>query len=103
MREEGQPAPPPVNDDWQKETTDQTPPPPRDPEAESSRPTPVERALADPVAAAFIAPRVALGSATQALNLLQKGELFGLAQSVIAQVPAEVSMFVQAGKGVLSM
>lgn len=58
-------------------------------------PTPLERIMADPLSAAIMGPRLALGGATQALDLLQKGELFGAASALAAAAPAEVSMLLQ--------
>lgn len=57
----------------------------------SRRRTPLERVANDPLTAFVMAPRVALGGATEALDLLQSGELFGVA----ARFPAELNTLMQ--------
>ena len=47
--------------------------------------------MKDPLAAAVMGPRLALGGATEALDLLQKGQLLG----VLAQAPGELNTLLQ--------
>ena len=47
--------------------------------------------MKDPLAAAVMGPRLALGGATEALDLLQKGQLLG----VLAQAPGELNTLMQ--------
>ena len=57
------------------------------PPAPPRRETPLERAVKDPLAAAIMAPRVALGG----LDLLSKGELFAIAAEEAGEVSALLS------------
>ena len=60
-------------------------------ESPPRRPSPLERIMKDPLAAAVMGPRLALGGATEALDLLQKGQLLG----VLAQAPGELNTLMQ--------
>ena len=60
-------------------------------ESPPRRPSPLERIMKDPLAAAVMGPRLALGGATEALDLLQKGQLLG----VLAQAPGELNTLLQ--------
>ena len=60
-------------------------------ESPPRRPSPLERVMKDPLAAAVMGPRLALGGATEALDLLQKGQLLG----VLAQAPGELNTLLQ--------
>ena len=53
--------------------------------------------MKDPFSAAILAPRLALGGATQALDMLQRGELFGAASEMASAAPNQMSMLLQAG------
>jgi hypothetical protein len=63
--------------------------------ASTPKSTPLERIMRDPLSAAIFGPRLALGGATEALDLLRKGELFGVASRLAAAAPAEVSQLLQ--------
>jgi hypothetical protein len=53
--------------------------------------------MKDPFSAAIMAPRLALGGATQALDMMQRGELFGAASEMASAAPNKVNMLLQAG------